>query len=436
MIDLINAIKNKDVADRFPDTVASYNRHSDNLLVVDGVPMLGRRVIIPSSCRKRVLDSLHSAHQGQARMINRAKHAVYWPGIVDDIERTRKSCSICDRNAPSQTQMPPLPLASPDFPFQMIAMDYLENKGKSWLVIADRFSGWLSLHYFPREASSSDLITSLKNYFCTSGIPEEISSDEGPQFKSHQLKQFLQTWGVKNHRISSAYHPHSNLRAETAVKSCKRLLMDNTKSDGSPDWDKVIRALMQHRNTPDTEYGLSPSQLVFGRPIRDFLPIKPGQYSPAEVWVDGRETRELALRTRFIKASERWSANTRDLKPLQPGIRVMLQNQHGAGKIAKKWDRTGLVLENLGYNKYRIKVDGSGHVTDRNRQYLRQFTAVTNSQPGPRPETSYTRNPVEEPEYRPVIQTEPEYRPFVQPEPVVQEPQPVQIAPDLCSRNR
>ena len=114
----------------------------------------------------------------------------------------------------------------------------------------------------------------------------------------------------------------------------------------------------------------------------------------------------------------------------------MLQNQHGAGKIAKKWDRTGLVLENLGYNKYRIKVDGSGRVTDRNRQYLRQFTAVTNSQPGPRPETSYTRNPVEEPEYRPVIQTEPEYRPFVQPEPVVQEPQPVQIAPDLCSRNR
>ena len=185
MIDLINAIKNKDVADRFPDTVASYNRHSDNLLVVDGVPMLGRRVIIPSSCRKRVLDSLHSAHQGQARMINRAKHAVYWPGIVDDIERTRKSCSICDRNAPSQTQMPPLPLASPDFPFQMIAMDYLENKGKSWLVIADRFSGWLSLHHFPKEASSSDLITSLKNYFCTSGIPEEISSDDGPQFRSN-----------------------------------------------------------------------------------------------------------------------------------------------------------------------------------------------------------------------------------------------------------
>ena len=42
MLDLTRAIENKDVSDRFPDTVAGYNRHSDNLLVVDGVPMLGR----------------------------------------------------------------------------------------------------------------------------------------------------------------------------------------------------------------------------------------------------------------------------------------------------------------------------------------------------------------------------------------------------------
>ena len=174
-----------------------------------------------------------------------------------------------------------------------------------------------------------------------------ISSDDGPQFKSTQLKQFLQSWGVKNHRVSSAYHPHSNLRAETAVKSGKRLLMDNTRSDGSPDWDRVINALMQYRNTPVAEYNLSPSQLVFGRPIRDFLPIQPGQFTPSDVWVNNRETRELALRNRVIKSSERWSSGTKDLPPLIPGSQVMIQNQHGAGK---KWDKTGLVLKNMGYS--------------------------------------------------------------------------------------
>ena len=281
--------------------------------------------------------------------------------------------------------MPPLPLASPQYPFQMIVADYFDVKGKSWLVIADRFSGWLSLNYYPREASSSDLIKSMKEYFCVFGVAEHFSSDDGPQFRSTAFREFLRTWGVTEHRVSSAYHPHSNLRAETAVKSGKRLLLDNTRSDGSPDMDKVTRAIMQHRNTPDTEYGLSPAQLVFGRPIRDFLPIKPGQFSPSEVWVDTREKRELALRERLLRGAERWSRNTRDLKPLRIGQKVLIQNQHGAGKIAKKWDRTGQVVEDLGYNKYRVRVDGSGRVSDRNRQFLRQITPVTPSLPGPSP---------------------------------------------------
>ena len=104
----------------------------------------------------------------------------------------------------------------------------------------------------------------------------------------------------------------------------------------------------------------------------------------------------------------------------------MIQNQHGAGKIAKKWDKTGLVLENLGFNKYRIKVDGSGRVTDRNRQYLRQFTPVTTSQPGPRPDAQYVPTPVAEPESQPFVAPEP----VVQPQqPVIPEPQPPATPP-------
>ena len=83
------------------------------------------------------------------------------------------------------------------------------------------------------------------------------------------------------------------------------------------------------------------------------------------------------------------------------GSKVMIQNQHGAGKIAKRWDKTGLVLENMGYNKYRVKIDGSGRVTDRNRQYLRQFSPVTSQQPGPWPEPRYIPKPV-------VVQTTPD----------------------------
>ena len=37
----------------------------------------------------------------------------------------------------------PKQLASPEYPFQMIVMDYCNVKGKAWLVIADWFTGWV-----------------------------------------------------------------------------------------------------------------------------------------------------------------------------------------------------------------------------------------------------------------------------------------------------
>ena len=171
-----------------------------------------------------------------------------------------------------------------------------------------------------------DLIRNLKDCFTHFGIAEHFSSDLGPQFKSSKFQNFLKSWGVE-HRTSSSYFPKSNLRAESAVKSAKRIVLDNTKSDGSPDLDKIARATLQHRNTPDSEYGISPAQLIFGRPIRDFLPVRPGDFSPSEVWIDNREKRELAKRKRLIRGTERWSSRTRDLPQLAPGTRVLIQNQ-------------------------------------------------------------------------------------------------------------
>ena len=215
-------------------------------------------------------------------------------------------------------------------------------------------------------------------------MAEIFSIDAGPQFKSQQFKKFLADWGVEEHRVSSAYFPHSNLRAETAVKTAKRLIRDNTASDGTPNWDKVSRALMNHRNTPDTEWKLSPAQLIFGRPVRDFLPIKLNQYSPAECWITDRESRELAMKHRIHLGRERWTQKTKELPDIKVGQHVNIQNQRGSGKIAKRWDRTGVVVEDLGYQKYRVRIDGSGRTTDRNRQFLRIFKPATFTySPGP-----------------------------------------------------
>ena len=56
---------------------------------------------------------------------------------------------------------------------------------------------------------------------------------------------------------------------------------------------------------------------------------------------------------------------------LKTGETVRIQNQ--VGDRAKCWDLTGLIVESKGHQQYVVKVDGTGRLTMRNRQFLRRF---------------------------------------------------------------
>ena len=92
----------------------------------------------------------------------------------------------------------------------------------------DRFSNWPCV-WRAKLQSASEWLNSFSMQF---GIPEEISTDRGPEFTSGTLAELMQDYGIR-HRISSVYHPHSNLRAELGVKGMKRLLRKNIDSDSS-----------------------------------------------------------------------------------------------------------------------------------------------------------------------------------------------------------
>ena len=124
--------------------------------------------------------------------------------------------------------------------------------------------------------------------------------------------------------MSSAYYPHSNCRAELGVKSAKRLLRENINHDGSLSTDKYLRAILTHRNTPDPDTGVSPAQVLFGRPIRDFMPILPGKFSPQEGWRLAQEDRERALRLQYCRGKEKWLKHTKQLSGLAVGDTVLI----------------------------------------------------------------------------------------------------------------
>ena len=93
------------------------------------------------------------------------------------------------------------------------------------------------------------------------------------------------------------------------------------------------------------------------------------------------EDRERALRLRYARGLEKWSEHTKKLPKLCIGDIVLIQNQHGTPKSAKRWDKSGEVIEVLDFDKYLIKVDGTGRVTTRNRRFLRKAQPYQPRQP-------------------------------------------------------
>ena len=156
------------------------------------------------------------------------------------------------------------------------------------------------------------------------------------------------------HRVSSAHFPHSNLRAETGVKSVKRLIAENTGPGGVLDCDRFTAALLTYRNTPDRDTGVSPAQVLFARKLRDAIPTSPEGLLLRPEWVLTKARRESALARRHQVRGAVWDEHTKVMTELGPGDVVQVQNQ--VGPHARKWDLSGVVVESLGFGSYNVRM--------------------------------------------------------------------------------
>ena len=354
-----------------PAEIADYGRHMDNLSVQDDVILYNGRTVIPEKLRGRVLDTLHSAHQGSSQMRNRAETSVFWPGLHRDIENRRAKCPTCRIVAPSQANLPPYDPPVPEFPFQYVCSDFFQLKGSTYLVTVDRLTGWPDVRRMAGSLRGSKGLTSmLRDLFMTFGIPEELASDGGPEFTAAETKKFLDTYDV-HHRRSSVGNPHANQRAEVGVKSMKRLLRDNTDVHGKLDNDRFTRAILQYRNTPEQSTGMSPAMELFGRQLRDFIPLTRANYKPSPQWLQRIAAREAKAAASRAKAAKKWQEHSRRLPDLRVGDYVSIQNMLGNHPL--RWDRTGMVVEVRQHDQYTVRIDGTGHITLRNRKNLRRF---------------------------------------------------------------
>ena len=364
-----------------PEDIQNFWDVRDNLYVHGDVVLYKDRIVIPGQLRSRIVENLHSAHQGVTSMFSRAQSTVYWPGMCTDIEDARKNCRTCHRNAPSQAKLPPTAPELPTTPFQMVYADYFELMKKHYLVVGDRLSGWtevIKVKPGSENSGSKGLCCAMRQVFVTFGVPEEVTSDGGPEFISHETSDFFRCWGI-HHRLSSAYFPQSNGRAEVAVKMTKRLLEDNVGKDGNINTDRVACGLLQQRNTPDRDCKLRPAEVLFGRRLRDSMPQLDKSvmiFESSQIhnqWHKAWSAKEEAIRSRLVHSCEKLESGSKELPRLHIGDHVFIQNQDKGSQRPNKWDKQGKVIMAKGNDQYLVKVNGTGRLTLRNRRFLRKF---------------------------------------------------------------
>ena len=180
--------------------------------------------------------------------------------------------------------------------------------------------------YIMSSTTTSKTIAKLRDSFARFGLPEQLVSDNGPQFVSEEFESFLHRNGVKHIR-SSPYHPASNGAAERLVQTVKQAL-EAGHQEGVSMEHTLTTFLLRYRVTPHATTGVPPSVLMISRSLRTRLDL---------IWPDvGRRVRDQQDRQKtqhdansrergFVLGKQVWVRNMREGTRGVPGVIARIQ---------------------------------------------------------------------------------------------------------------
>ena len=339
--------------------ISQYHPYRGELNVVDGLLLMGVRVVIPSSLKLEVLDRLHEGHQGITKCKALARHSVWWPGLSRHIEELVARCRKCateEKNRPE----PLLPTQLPQRPWQYLATDLFELDKKQYLLLVDYYSRWIEVEQV-HTMTSREIISHMKKIFARFGIPDKMRSDNAKYYMSDEFKLFSMDYGFK-HVTSSPGHSSGNGEAERAVQTIKRLI--------SGKEDPCI-ALLNYRATPLAN-GYSPAELLMSKKLKTKIPISPEQLKPK--LVDSAKVQvyeENSKNNQKINFDRRHAAKS--LEQLKGGDEVYMPDR----------SQPGVVVGQHTERSYRVETPSG--VYRRNRVQLNKLPTASNNTSPPSP---------------------------------------------------
>ena len=331
-----------------------YRQHWDQFYVDGDLILFDGRILVPKAILQEVLQSLHIAHLGIAKTKFLARKLYIWHNMKTHIEQMIDTCEKCQVLRPI---LPAEPLINTiaRFPMECVSIDVGENDGKRFLVMSDRYSGFLWAKIL-KKIASKDIIRTLKDWYTSFGYPWSLRSDGAKNFVSYEMEQFFKAHGC-DHEVSSAYFAQANGHAESAIKTVKSFVK-KCKND-----DQLQDMIMEYNCCPLASGALSPMDTMFRHRRKSKLPMTKSQ---AVVISDQELKKSENLKQRFRDRTQKSKKTRRQLFALKVNTPVRIFD------VSKNcWSQRGLIVA-IGDTPRAYKVlTEQGHVTHRNRKFLK-----------------------------------------------------------------
>ena len=241
-----------------------------------------KQLIVPLKYRDSVMklghESLLSGHFSSRKTTDRILHKFFWPNAGADITRFCRSCHSCQKFGAKAKKVPMSKMPIISEPFSRIAIDIVgpitpaTGRGHKYILtvidLATRYPEAVPL----RNIDTVTVAESLVEIFCRVGVPREILSDRGSQFKSDLMSEIHRLLSIKA-LYTSPYHAACNGAVERLNGVLKSMLKKVCISNPS-DWDRYIPVvLFAYREIPNDSLKFSPFELLYGRTVRGPLTI-------------------------------------------------------------------------------------------------------------------------------------------------------------------
>ena len=158
---------------------------------------------------------------------------------------------------------------TPSEAWRILGTDLFEIKGKQYIILSDYYSKYPIVKQLQNPITSAAVTEVVEEACSMFGRPDQIRSDNGPQYASEHFKSFCREWGIE-HMTSSPHYAQSNGYIERQIRWVKPIIKKCLKTS-----QNVNLALLNIRATPVDSKLPSPAELLMKRQIATILPSHP-----------------------------------------------------------------------------------------------------------------------------------------------------------------